>query len=872
MQDWPNNFDNTEQTPVKNYVNQESISGNNSLLNQSHDNRQTTAQFKVNEIRENLSLNEAETITPKPLTETKENFVQIKDVVQFSPSKKVEVNLFHEIAGEKGDPNIVAINEEYNNVDNEITSETHSQLVQATDFSENFKPKDGVLLFLSDSKENLCHRVTDTMSHGDMPEVDRCSGLQDKEAIESEIPPKIYFSPNAPWRRNRQRHLFRVIFLAAGFFLIGGYFTIHHFNTFACTPDIGSEEGNMILSERLYASQNELKKTDEIGEDSYKHHVLRRQAGNNTMIKPKEAKKKARNDTKDYLSRIKLSFEEHRFVKHHPGVCTIHKGKKGSCQNYGNCKMNKVKELRCQCQSGRGGWHCETKCTIPSIYHFPRDLLHEYTDYGAWIIHFLAAIYMFIAIAMVCDNYFVPSLEHICEDLGLQADVAGATFMAAGSSAPELATSMIGLFLAKSDLGVGTIVGSSIFNLLFIVGACAIFAGMTIQLTWYPMARDTVFYILAVLELLTILFDGTIAWWEALIMVLTYGCYVVVMIFNKKIETYSHRFDKYMKKPREKEDDGEAKEREEAEIDMMKARRKSRIASVMTEDEIGENLKTSRTQMAALKVTNSALSKEPTPIPSKVTSNPSKVSQESSKEEIPVKGTSSKYHSDQEYENPLKFPDKLIARAFWIFTLPIVVLHVFTIPDSRRHGTWHAKLYPISFIIAVTYIAMYSYLMVWMMTIVSDALEIPETIVGLTILAAGTSVPDCLSSVFVAQDGYGDMAVSNAIGSNIFDILLGLGLPWLIDGIVNVNIGHSTSMESAGVRYITIIMLSTSMYLFVSLRIQNWKLTKRYGYITFAFYCFLIITCIVIEYKMRVISEYCNKVPNGDTNFLKNWD
>ena len=34
-----------------------------------------------------------------------------------------------------------------------------------------------------------------------------------------------------------------------------------------------------------------------------------------------------------------------------------------------------------------------------------------------------------------------------------------------------------------------------------------------------------------------------------------------------------------------------------------------------------------------------------------------------------------------------------------------------------------------------------------------DALDIPDTVMGLTILAAGTSVPDCLSSVFVARDG-----------------------------------------------------------------------------------------------------------------------
>ena len=45
--------------------------------------------------------------------------------------------------------------------------------------------------------------------------------------------------------------------------------------------------------------------------------------------------------------------------------------------------------------------------------------------------------------------------------------------MAAGGSAPELFTSIIGVFIAKSDVGIGTIVGSAVFNILFVIAACA---------------------------------------------------------------------------------------------------------------------------------------------------------------------------------------------------------------------------------------------------------------------------------------------------------------------------------------------------------------------------------------------------------------
>ena len=49
---------------------------------------------------------------------------------------------------------------------------------------------------------------------------------------------------------------------------------------------------------------------------------------------------------------------------------------------------------------------------------------------------------------------------------------------------------------------------------------------------------------------------------------------------------------------------------------------------------------------------------------------------------------------------------------------------------------------------------------------------------GLTVGAIGTSVPNALLSFHVARVGFGTMAVSNALGSNVFDILFGLGLPW----------------------------------------------------------------------------------------------
>jgi Ca2+/Na+ antiporter len=51
-------------------------------------------------------------------------------------------------------------------------------------------------------------------------------------------------------------------------------------------------------------------------------------------------------------------------------------------------------------------------------------------------------------------------------DLNLAEDVAGATFMAIATSSPELFVNIIGTFITESDLGVGTVVGSAVFNTL----------------------------------------------------------------------------------------------------------------------------------------------------------------------------------------------------------------------------------------------------------------------------------------------------------------------------------------------------------------------------------------------------------------------
>ena len=155
---------------------------------------------------------------------------------------------------------------------------------------------------------------------------------------------------------------------------------------------------------------------------------------------------------------------------------------------------------------------------------------------GAVAFYILGVIYMFVALAIVCDEFFVPSLDVIIERMDISEDVAGATFMAAGGSAPELFTSVIGVFIAFSDVGIGTIVGSAVFNILFVIGMCALFSKTVLHLTWWPLLRDCTFYSISLITLIAFFIDETIEWWEALILLSIYFGYVLFMKYNMQAE------------------------------------------------------------------------------------------------------------------------------------------------------------------------------------------------------------------------------------------------------------------------------------------------------------------------------------------------
>ena len=160
-----------------------------------------------------------------------------------------------------------------------------------------------------------------------------------------------------------------------------------------------------------------------------------------------------------------------------------------------------------------------------------------------WLLipHIIGVLYMFLALAIVCDEYFVPALEVMSGEyhLNLTPDIAGATLMAAGGSAPELFTSFIGTFQG-SEVGFGTIVGSAVFNVLFVIGMCSLLSKEVLELTWWPLFRDSTYYAIGLLVLAYFVGmkgAGEVDLVESIILFAMYIGYIVLMGFNERLYT-----------------------------------------------------------------------------------------------------------------------------------------------------------------------------------------------------------------------------------------------------------------------------------------------------------------------------------------------
>lgn len=126
------------------------------------------------------------------------------------------------------------------------------------------------------------------------------------------------------------------------------------------------------------------------------------------------------------------------------------------------------------------------------------------------------------------SNYLVEGLGAISQHFDISEAVLGASIAAMGSSAPEFGSSVFSVVQGHPTIGLGTIVGSAIFNVTVIVGAAALFGKYTIeQRVFY---RDGLFYLLTVAVAIVCVWDGSLSRFEAVFWALIFFVYLAILV------------------------------------------------------------------------------------------------------------------------------------------------------------------------------------------------------------------------------------------------------------------------------------------------------------------------------------------------------
>lgn len=142
------------------------------------------------------------------------------------------------------------------------------------------------------------------------------------------------------------------------------------------------------------------------------------------------------------------------------------------------------------------------------------------------------ALFILLGLAglVVGGNLFVDGASDIALRLGVSETVVGLTLVAAGTSLPELATSIVAARKGHSAMAIGNVIGSNIFNIFFVMGVCA---------TLSPMPVGNISHVDLLLMLLSVLLMWSFSYtkriierWEGATMFFCYLAYLSYLVYN----------------------------------------------------------------------------------------------------------------------------------------------------------------------------------------------------------------------------------------------------------------------------------------------------------------------------------------------------
>ena len=367
------------------------------------------------------------------------------------------------------------------------------------------------------------------------------------------------------------------------------------------------------------------------------------------------------------------------------------------------------------------------------------DLCLDSIDGTAYGVGFeiILFLYAFVGIAVVADEHLTTALETLCHRWQIPEDVAGASFLAMGSAAPEIvvaSVSTVKSILADDmkstefavSLGISSILGSGMMAMTLIPALCAMAVPKPMELKRRPFARDVVFYLVSLVLLWDVIIKGHISLVHAVLMVSLYVVYLLATAFAPQVrEMYRVRVcGMPPKQP----------------LDLGSSNLEERLADGEKDDD----------------------------------------------------------DDDDEAESPVK-------AALFLPFKPMCDLVAWTCPACEVGSPTEDK-YAMTLLMSLTWLTVFSTILSATVTRFGTLLNVPATAMGAFVVAVGAQIPDTIQAVAVARRGHGSMAVASAAGSQVVNVLVGLGLPWLL----TAGAGKDTPMPSdKGLAHLNFMMVLT---------------------------------------------------------------
>ncbi|KAF0984844.1 hypothetical protein FDP41_000743 [Naegleria fowleri] len=150
-----------------------------------------------------------------------------------------------------------------------------------------------------------------------------------------------------------------------------------------------------------------------------------------------------------------------------------------------------------------------------------------------YVLAFLWMVFLFYMLSTTAEDYFCPSLAEISRILRLSPDIAGVTFLSFGNGAPDIFSTIAGIFSGSTGFGLGEPIGSGLF-ICSVLLACVTLVVKEAKVSAFPFLRDVITYLISVtFVFVIILVDGSINLWQSISFLAIYVAYVVFVIGSK---------------------------------------------------------------------------------------------------------------------------------------------------------------------------------------------------------------------------------------------------------------------------------------------------------------------------------------------------